>query len=101
MKRLFVGNLSYRITEQELQDWFSQAGFQLDTVSIMRDRFSGESRGFGFVEIADDAEAERAVTQLNGQDYQGRGVVINEARPMTDRPSGGSRGGERPRRDRY
>jgi RNA recognition motif-containing protein len=97
LKKLFVGNLPYQASESELQSWFSQAGVNPDTVSIVRDRFSGEPRGFGFVEIQNDDEAEKAIASCNGQDFLGRTVVVNEARPMTERPpqraSGGGGGG--------
>lgn len=101
MKKLFVGNLPYQASESELQSWFSQAGVNPDTVSIVRDKFSGEPRGFGFVEIQNDDEAEKAIAACNGQDFLGRTLVVNEARPMTDRPPqrafGGGGGGGRSR----
>ena len=94
MKKLYVGNLPYQASESELESWFAQAGFSPDAVTIVRDRFSGESRGFGFVEITDDAEADRAVAACNGQDFLGRSLIVNEARPLRERgPSEGRRGG--------
>ena len=92
MKRLFIGNLSYRASEAELQDWLSQSGFAADSVQIVRDKFSGESRGFGFVDFENDAEAERAVASCNGQEFLGRSLVVNEARPVSERGGGGGRG---------
>ena len=89
MKRLFIGNLSYRATEAELQDWLTQAGFAADSVQIVRDRFSGESRGFGFIDFENDAEADRAVATCNGQEFLGRTLVVNEARPVSERGAGG------------
>jgi RNA recognition motif-containing protein len=86
LKKLFVGNLPYQASEGQLEDWFQQAGFQPQAVSIIKDRFSGEPRGFGFVEIGDDAEADKAINACNGQDFLGRSLVVNEARPMTERP---------------
>ena len=86
LKKLFIGNLPYQASESELQNWFTQSGINPDTVSIVRDRFSGEPRGFGFVEIQNDDEAEKAIAACNGQDFLGRTVVVNEARPMTERP---------------
>ena len=86
MKKLFVGNLPYQASEGQLEEWFNQAGFQPQAVSIIKDRFSGEPRGFWFVEIADDADAEKAINNCNGQDFLGRSLVVNEARPMTERP---------------
>ena len=96
MKRLFIGNLSYRATEAELQDWLSQSGFAADSVQIVRDRFSGESRGFGFIDFENDAEAERAVATCNGQEFLGRTLVVNEARPVSERGGGGGGGGRGP-----
>jgi RNA recognition motif-containing protein len=102
-----VGNLPYQASEAELHNWFSQAGFNPDTVNIIMDRFSGQPRGFAFVEIADDAEGDRAVEACNGQEFLGRNLVVNEARPREEgsqrggRPYGG--GGnrqDRPRRGR-
>jgi cold-inducible RNA-binding protein len=96
LKKLFVGNLPYQASETDLQSWFTQAGVSADTVSIVRDRFSGEPRGFGFVEIESDDEAEKAISACNGQDFLGRTLVVNEARPMTDRAPVGGGGGARP-----
>jgi cold-inducible RNA-binding protein len=90
VKKLFVGNLPYQATEASLNDWLSQVGVRADSVQIIRDKFSGESRGFGFIEIENDGEADRAVQSCNGQDFLGRTLVVNEARPMGDR--GGDRG---------
>jgi cold-inducible RNA-binding protein len=89
LKRLFIGNLSYRATEAELQDWLTQSGFAADSVQIVRDRFSGESRGFGFIDFENDAEADRAVATCNGQEFLGRALVVNEARPVSERGAGG------------
>jgi cold-inducible RNA-binding protein len=92
--KLYVGNLPYSANESDLETWFTQAGVTVDSVTIMRDRFSGEARGFGFVEIANDQEATRAVSTLNGKQLLGRTLVVNEARPMT------AGGGRPPRRER-
>jgi RNA recognition motif-containing protein len=81
VKRLYIGNLPYRATEADLTSWFQQQGVATGTVSVMRDRFSNESRGFGFAEV-DDAELERAVEASNGKSFMGRALVVNEARPM-------------------
>jgi RNA recognition motif-containing protein len=97
MMKLFVGNLPYAATEADLTSFFAQAGVTVDSVNVMRDRFSGEARGFGFVEINDDAQAMHAVEACNGRDLLGRALVVNEARPMTPREGGGgNRGGGRP-----
>ncbi len=80
--KLYVGNLPYQATESDLENWFSQAGIAVDTVNVMRDRFSGEARGFGFVEIGNDQEAERAISMCNGKELMGRTLVVNEARPL-------------------
>ncbi len=92
--RLFVGNLPYSAAEGDLQSFFEQAGVSVDSVNVMRDRFSGEARGFGFVEIHDDAAGNRAIEMCNGRELMGRALVINEARPMAAR-EGGNRGGGR------
>ena len=93
MTKLFVGNLPYSATEADLTNFFSQAGVTVDSVNVMRDRFTGEARGFGFVEIGNDAQAAHAVEACNGRDLMGRAVVVNEARPMTPREGGGGPGG--------
>ena len=89
MMKLFVGNLPYSATEADIQNFFAQAGVTVDTVNVMRDRFSGEARGFGFVEISDDAMANQAIEACNGRDLLGRALVVNEARPMAPRGEGG------------
>jgi cold-inducible RNA-binding protein len=99
MTKLFVGNLPYSATEADLTNFFGQAGVTVDSVNVMRDRFTGEARGFGFVEINDDAQATHAFEACNGRDLMGRALVVNEARPMTPRenrgPGGGGGGGGR------
>ena len=99
--KLFVGNLPYSANEPEVQGFFEAAGVAVDSVTVMRDRFTGQARGFGFVEIGDNGIAARAVDACNGKEMMGRALVVNEARPMTPRGEGGDRGGARPRRDRY
>lgn len=96
MKKLFVGNLPYSANEPDVQGFFETAGVTVDSVTVMRDRFTGQARGFGFVEIHDDGAAQRAVDACNGKELNGRAVVVNEARPMTPREGGG--GGRPPRR---
>ena len=98
LKKLFVGNLPYQASEAELQDWFSRAGFHADSVQIIRDKFTGDPRGFGFAEFGNDDEADRAVQNCNGQDFLGRSLVVNEARPM--REGGGGGRGARPQHGR-
>jgi RNA recognition motif-containing protein len=93
--KLFVGNLPYAATEADVTDFFTQAGVSVDSVNVMRDRFTGEARGFGFVEIHDDAAANHAIEACNGRDLMGRALVVNEARPMIPRERGGGGGGER------
>lgn len=103
--RLYVGNLPYQGSEADLQEWFTQAGIAVDNVALVRDRFSGEARGFGFVEIQDKGQAEAAVRSCNGKQFMGRALVVNEARPQTqqggggggDRGGGGGGGGRPPR----
>lgn len=98
MTKLFVGNLPYKATETDVQAFFAEAGVNVDSVNILRDRFSGEPRGFGFVEINDDSLANQAVQACNGRSLMGRALVVNEARPQErrERPSGGA-GGRRQR----
>lgn len=91
--KLFVGNLPYSATEADVENFFTQAGVTVDSVNVMRDRFTGEARGFGFVEISSDADGNRAIETLNGRDLLGRAVVVNEARPMAAREGGGGRPG--------
>lgn len=99
MKKLFVGNLPYAANEQDLQNFFAENGVTVDTVTVMRDRFTGQARGFGFVEINDDSAAQRAADACHGKDLMGRTLVVNEARPMAAREGGGGSGGFRgPRR---
>jgi RNA recognition motif-containing protein len=95
--KLFVGNLPYKATETDLQAFFSEAGVQVDSVNILRDRFSGEARGFGFVEINDDSAANQAVQACNGRNLMGRALVVNEARPPEKRERSGESGGGRQR----
>ncbi|MBI3874780.1 MAG: RNA-binding protein [Verrucomicrobia bacterium] len=90
--RLFVGNLPYSTTENDLQDHFSQAG-SVTSVNIMQDRVTGRSRGFAFVDMGSQDEANKAVTMFHGKEFQGRSLTVNEARPREERPGGG--GGDR------
>jgi len=92
---LYVGNLSRQATEDEIQQAFTPFG-QVQSVTIVKEKFSGESRGFGFVEMPDRTEALAAIAGLAGQELRGRALVVNEARPRTDdRRSGGRDGGGR------
>lgn len=94
MKKLYVGNLPFQVTEEQVNAFFSQAGVTAANVTLVRDRFSGQPRGFGFVEVNSDDEAERAIQGLNGQDLMGRNIVVNEARPPREGGGGGrGRGG--------
>jgi RNA recognition motif-containing protein len=89
---IYVGNLSRDVTEEDLRQAFEAYG-QVSTASVITDRFSGESRGFGFVEMPNKAEAEAAISGLNGKDLKGRTLNVNEARPRPDRRQGGKRRG--------
>ncbi len=89
--KLYVGNLNFRTTEDELRDLFEQYG-QVSDIVILNDRETGRSRGFGFVTLDDDG-GKKAIDELNEQDFQGRNLVINEARPREERPAGGGGGG--------
>jgi RNA recognition motif-containing protein len=85
VKKLFVGNLPYSANENDIQSFFENAGVAVDSVTVMRDRFTGQARGFGFVEINDDSTAQKAVDMCHGKEMMGRALVVNEARPMTPR----------------
>lgn len=91
MKNIFVGNLSFGSTEDDVRAMFEQYG-NVDRVSVITDRETGRSRGFAFVEMGDDNEAERAISSLNGAQIGGRTINVNEARPKSERPSGGGGG---------
>lgn len=90
MKKIFVGNFAFSMTESELRNMFEPHG-QVDSVTIVTDRDTGRSRGFAFVEMSENGAAEKAIAALNGMDSGGRPLTVNEARPKADR--GGSRGG--------
>ena len=92
--RIYVGNLSYDVTEEELQKEFLAYG-EVTSVSILTDKFSGQPKGFGFVEMASKSEAEAAITGLNGKVLRERTIVVNEARPRSDNRGGGSYGDRR------
>ena len=92
MKNIFVGNLSFGATESAVRSLFEAYG-TVDRVSIVTDRDTGQARGFGFVEMSGDAEANRAISELNGRDLEGRALNVNEARPKTERGFGGGGGG--------
>ena len=90
--KLFVGNLPFQATNADLEDLFSQVG-AVASVNLITDKFTGRSRGFGFVEMASEEEATKAVEATNGIDFNGRNIVVNEARPETPRDRGGFGGG--------
>lgn len=89
-KKLYVGNLSYDATEQQLRELFSQAG-EITELTVLSDGSTGQSRGFGFVEMATDEGADDAISRFNGYALGGRDLVVNVARPRADRPGGGPR----------
>jgi RNA recognition motif-containing protein len=91
-KKLYVGNLSYEVDSSTLQSLFEPHG-TVDSAEVIMDRDTGRSKGFGFVEMSSDAEAQAAIAALNGQDNGGRALTVNEAKPRTDRPRGGGGGG--------
>jgi RNA recognition motif-containing protein len=93
-KKLYVGNLSYQVDASELEQLFGAHG-QVLSAQIINDRETGRSKGFGFVEMANDQEAEAAIAALNGQQHNGRALTVNEARPREDRGGGGGGGGGR------
>lgn len=92
MKKIYVGNLSFKTTEEELRAAFAPFGV-VSSVNVVTDRMSGRPRGFGFVEMENDEEAEAAIQGLNGKDLGGRALNVNEAKPQEERSGGGRRGG--------
>src|SRR5919201_2621905 len=91
--KLYVGNLAFQTSSSDLQELFAQAG-TVESASVVEDRDTGRSRGFGFVEMSSKEEGEAAIAQFNGRDLNGRSLTVNEARPREDRrPGGGGRGG--------
>jgi RNA recognition motif-containing protein len=93
-QRLFVGNLPHSVTDNVLSEFVTNAGFQVVSAVVIRDKMTGESRGFGFVELTDEEDMQRAIQGLNGQSLEGRRLTVNEARPQRTGFSGGShRGG--------
>lgn len=90
--KLYVGNLSFRVTSEDLHEYFAASG-AVESANVVMDRETGRSRGFGFVEMASEDDANNAIAQFNGQEYDGRNMVVNEARPREDRGGGGGRGG--------
>ena len=91
-KKLYVGGLPYAVTEDKLQEIFSAHG-TVESARVITDRFTGRSRGFGFVEMSSEEEAQTAIDSLNGSDLDGRSLTVNEARPQEDRGGGGGGGG--------
>jgi RNA recognition motif-containing protein len=89
--KLYVGNLSFNTTETDLQDFFAQAG-SVTEVMLVQDKFTGKSRGFAFVTMASDADAQNAITQFHGKPFDGRNLTVNEARPREERSGGGGGG---------
>jgi RNA recognition motif-containing protein len=90
--KLYVGNLSFQTSSESLQELFSQAG-TVESASVVEDRETGRSRGFGFVEMATKEEGEAAIAQFNGKEHNGRNLTVNEARPRENRSGGGGGGG--------
>ncbi|MGZ3723164.1 MAG: RNA recognition motif domain-containing protein [Bdellovibrionales bacterium] len=91
-KKLYVGNLPFSATEQDLSETFAECG-TVDSVKIITDRDTGRSKGFGFVEMSTDDEAQKAISKFNGADYDGRAMTVNEAKPMAPRENRGGGGG--------
>ena len=90
--KIYVGNLSFGTSNQDLNDLFGAIG-AVESANVIEDRETGRSRGFGFVEMAEQADGERAISELNGKEVDGRQLKVNEAKPQGDRPSGGGGGG--------
>ncbi len=89
---IYVGNLAYSVTEEDLKRTFEAYG-QVETANVIKDQYSNQSKGFGFVEMPDQAEAQAAISALNGKDLNGRTLTVNEARPRADKNRGGGFGG--------
>ena len=98
-KKLYVGNLGFDVSDNELRELFGSFG-SVDSAQVITDRDTGRSKGFGFVEMSSSGEAQAAITALDGKDHQGRALKVNEARPKESRPGGGGGGGGA-RRSRY
>lgn len=92
MKKIFVGNFSFSTTEADLRQWFAAYG-SVDSATVVTDRDTGRSRGFGFIEMPNNSEADAAIAALNGSDSGGRPLTVNEARPKVERGGGGFRNG--------
>ena len=90
--KLYVGNLPFKVREEDLQSLFQQAG-TVESVNIIRDKISGQSRGFGFIEMASAEDAQKAIEMFNGHSMENREIIVNEARPQAPRPSRGPGGG--------
>jgi len=94
--KLFIGSLSYDVSDEDLREFFAKEGAVASAI-VIKDRESGRSKGFGFVEMEDDNEAKEAITKLNGADFNGRSIIVNEARPQEDRrPSNNNNNRNRP-----
>ena len=91
-KKLYVGNLGYDVNDADLQQLFAQHG-TVESAQVIQDKMTGRSKGFGFVEMGSDPEAQAAIAALNGKDYSGRALTVNEAKPREDRRGGGGGGG--------
>jgi RNA recognition motif-containing protein len=95
---IYVANIPWKASEEELKGLFAEYG-EVDSAKIIVDKFTQRSRGFGFIEMKDDEAGRRAITELNGRDFMGKNLVVNEARPREDRGNGGNRGGGSRRSD--
>ena len=93
-RKLYVGNLPYSVTEQSLQDTFAQCG-TVESANVITDRDTGQSKGFGFVEMSSESEAQKAIQELDGSSIEGRAIKVNEARPKAPRDNRGGGGGGR------
>ena len=98
--KLFIGGLAWATTDDKLREFFSQAG-TVTSANVITDKFTGKSKGFGFVEMSTDEEAKAATEKLNGQSLDGRNIVVNEARPLAPRENRFRSGGDRPQRGGY
>ena len=101
VSKLYVGNLDYKVTEDELKSHFEGSGIQTKSVTLIKDKYTGQAKGFGFVEVESEEVIQKAVEALDGQEFKGRKLTVNKAKPMKDRSSGGSGGFRGDRGPRY
>jgi len=101
VNKLYVGNLEYNTTEEEIKSHFEQKGIQTKAVTLIKDKYTGRAKGFGFVEVESEEAIQKAIEALDGQELNGRKLTVNKAKPMRERSSGSDFGGGGRRRSRF